>query len=301
MKKYSFQIIPPHTGKIKQLRLDSKKLRVILVCIALLILINFVALGFNIFFTSRAINRASVTNENQELRTQLALSELRADSLSLMLNNLSDLNRQLRHIADLPPVAETEYSYGIGGPELDYHDPSEPAIFRKSRAINEKLDSLILAAKTENEYLAETREKIEENKDILGHTPSIWPMHGYISSGFGKRLDPFTGIWKMHEGIDICAAKGTPVRATADGRVRFAGWYHGYGKTIKLNHTYYNTRYAHLDEIKVRPGQKVKRGDIIGTCGRSGYTTGVHLHYEVRVSGKPVDPKKYLYPDVVVD
>ncbi|MCK5832201.1 M23 family metallopeptidase [bacterium] len=227
--------------------------------------------------------------------------EHRADSLEILFGNLREINSKVREVADLPPIDESNFSYGIGGPELAYLDPDQPIILARAKEIDRKLDSLIVAAQTENKAILETQEHFTKRKSLFDRTPSIWPMKGYVSSGFGKRLDPFTGIWKQHEGIDICARKGTPVRATADGKVRFTGWYHGYGKMVRVNHTYYETRYAHLSEIKVRPGQSVKRGDIIGTCGNSGNTTGVHLHYEVRISGKATDPKKYISPAVVED
>ncbi len=300
MNKYSFQIIPPHSGKVRQLRVDNRRLKWILAGVAAFVVINIAVLGLNIFLSFNTGNHFGMANVNSELSKRLDYTSVLTDSLERLLAQQSELSRQVRDIADLPPIPEDMFAYGIGGPQLPF-DPDEPLIIAKAREIDQKLDSLILAAGIENKALIEVHDKFESNKKRFAHTPSIWPMRGYVSSGFGPRLDPFTGIWKMHEGIDICARKGTPVLATADGRVKFAGWHHGYGKTVKVDHIYYQTRYGHLNEINVKPGQRIKRGDIIGTCGNSGYSTGVHLHHEVRVSGKPVDPKQYLYPDVVVD
>ncbi len=300
MDKYNFQIVPPHSGSVKRFSLTDKRLKWFLGAFGLFLLINFLVFGFNIFMWSKHSNASASRTENEKLAAQLGRISVLVDSLDRTLTQYTHLSREVREFADLPPVSAKDLAYGIGGPQLPF-DKEESFLMAKSRDITYRLDSLIHAAETEREAITEARGIFEKNKKRFAHTPSIRPMRGYISSGFGKRLDPFTGIWKMHEGIDICAPKGTPVYATADGRVRFAGWYHGYGKTIKLDHIYYETRYGHLDEIKVRPGQKVKRGDVIATCGSTGYTTGVHLHYEVRVSGNAVDPKRYLYPDVVVN
>lgn len=300
MDKYNFQIIPPHSGNVKRLSVSDKRLRWILGGVGVFLILNLLIFGFNIFLWFKTSDDKSSKATNEILAKQIEQTEYLIDSLENKLAKYSDYSREVRDYADLPPIPEEKLSYGVGGPQLPFEE-NPSLLMAKSRSITYRLDSLIKAAEIEHKALIETKEEFAKNKKRFAHTPSIRPMRGYISSGFGKRLDPFTGIWKMHEGIDICAPKGTPVYATADGRVRFAGWYHGYGKTVKIDHIYYETRYGHLDDIKVKSGQKVKRGDIIGTCGSTGYTTGVHLHYEVRVSNNAVDPKRYLYPDVVVD
>ncbi|HHS50426.1 MAG TPA: M23 family metallopeptidase [candidate division Zixibacteria bacterium] len=301
MGKYSFQIIPPHSGKVRQLRVEGSRLKWVLFGLGALVLINAFILGFNLFYVGKVAENRTAGETNEQLSASLDAMSRRADSLATIICDLREMSTLVRDKADLPPIDPAQYAYGIGGPELDFLDPNKPIILARARDIDRKLDSLILSAKTERKALEEAREHFEKKRHVLAHTPSIWPLRGYVSSGFGRRLDPFTGIWKMHEGIDICARRGTPVRASADGTIRFAGWYHGYGKMVRINHTYYETRYGHLDDIKVRPGQKVKRGDIIGTVGNTGNATGVHLHYEVRVSGRPVDPRQYISPEVVVD
>ena len=129
----------------------------------------------------------------------------------------------------------------------------------------------------------------------LSALPTIWPVHGRISSHFGKRPCPFPGKPRFHQGVDIAADKGEPVSAAAEGNVVSCGWYGGYGKSITLNHgSGYVTRYAHLKKIYVRAGQPVKKGEKIGTVGSTGRSTGPHLHYEVRFQGNPVDPERFL-------
>ncbi len=126
--------------------------------------------------------------------------------------------------------------------------------------------------------------------------PYGFPLKGVITSKFGYRPDPFTGILKFHTGIDIKATYKQPVRATADGVVVFSGWKRGYGKVVIIRHKNgYETWYAHLAYKRVGKNQPVKAGQIIGYAGKTGRTTGVHLHYEIRKNGKPVNPLRYIY------
>lgn len=116
-----------------------------------------------------------------------------------------------------------------------------------------------------------------------------------FTSGFGYRKDPFNGRSALHTGIDFSARRGSSIFATAEGRVAYAGWRRGYGKVVEIEHAFgYETVYAHLSEIRVKVGQRVSRGDRIGDMGSTGRSTGTHLHYEVRVDGKPVNPLKYI-------
>jgi len=129
----------------------------------------------------------------------------------------------------------------------------------------------------------------------LADAPSIWPVQGRIGSSFGGREDPINGEGAFHSGIDIDAATGTPVHATADGMVTGANMGAGYGKQIVLNHGHdVMTIYGHLSAIAVLPGQRVSRGQVIGYVGQTGRATGPHLHYEVRVHSVPVNPHKYM-------
>jgi len=125
--------------------------------------------------------------------------------------------------------------------------------------------------------------------------PSIWPVEGRLMGGYGERTDPFSGEGAMHTGVDISAPTGTPVRAAADGIVKFVGWSSGYGQLIVISHGGgYETYYAHLSRFGVVEGQEVRRGDQIGNVGSTGRVTAPHLHYEVRIGGNPVNPHPYL-------
>jgi murein DD-endopeptidase MepM/ murein hydrolase activator NlpD len=125
--------------------------------------------------------------------------------------------------------------------------------------------------------------------------PSLWPVNGILRSSFGGRSDPFSGEGAFHTGIDLQAARGTPVHVTADGVVESAGWSTGYGKLIIVDHgNGIDTYYAHLSHFLVVPGQEVRRGQVIALSGGTGRVTGPHIHYEVRLHGTPVNPYKYM-------
>jgi murein DD-endopeptidase MepM/ murein hydrolase activator NlpD len=129
----------------------------------------------------------------------------------------------------------------------------------------------------------------------VSSTPSIWPTKGWLSSGFGYRISPFTGLREFHKGLDISNREGTKVIATADGVVTFAGKNGLFGDMIKIDHGHgIMTRYGHLEKMLIKRGDVVKRGDVIGLMGNTGRSTGPHLHYEVFLNGLPVNPKKYI-------
>jgi murein DD-endopeptidase MepM/ murein hydrolase activator NlpD len=125
--------------------------------------------------------------------------------------------------------------------------------------------------------------------------PSLWPVIGPITASFGERQDPFTGEPAFHPGVDIGAPYGTPVLATANGVVVYAGWEEGYGRLVVIDHGFgISTYYAHLSSFDTQVGTQVDRGQVIGYVGDSGRSTGPHLHYEVRINNTPVNPWRYL-------
>lgn len=139
---------------------------------------------------------------------------------------------------------------------------------------------------------------IKLQKDLYRSTPLIWPCEGRVVSPFGYRIHPLYKIEHFHTGIDIANEYGTPIKATADGVVKFAGWQQGYGKAVVVQHEFgYSTIYGHLSSIKVKQGQKVFRGEIIGLMGDTGTTTGPHLHYEVWRENKLCNPIRFVNPE----
>jgi murein DD-endopeptidase MepM/ murein hydrolase activator NlpD len=136
---------------------------------------------------------------------------------------------------------------------------------------------------------------VERQQALAVATPSMWPVVGWLSSTFGSRSDPFTGAPEYHPGLDISADYGAPVRATADGTIDSAGWSGNYGNAVVIKHGFgISTRYGHLSRVAVRNGQEVHRGDLIGYVGATGRATSSHLHYEILLNGRPVDPLRML-------
>lgn len=138
-------------------------------------------------------------------------------------------------------------------------------------------------------------DNLSERRDLLDHTPSIYPAYGWVSSHFGYRNDPFTGKVTLHKGLDVAGPIGTPVFAPAAGVVSYVGYEPGYGKIVSIDHGFgVVTRFAHNSKIFVKVGQNVTRRDKISAIGNTGRSSGPHVHYEVRVNGIPVDPKNYV-------
>src|SRR5262245_23342384 len=139
------------------------------------------------------------------------------------------------------------------------------------------------------------RHDVERREALASATPSIWPTHGGLTGFFGGRSDPFTGEPAYHQGIDISTEKGQPVFATADGKVESAGYSGDYGNLVVVKHAFgLATRFGHLSAFGVVPGQNVKRGDVIGYVGSTGRSTGAHLHYEILVNGRLINPLQLL-------
>ncbi|MGQ0732993.1 MAG: M23 family metallopeptidase, partial [Acidobacteriota bacterium] len=139
--------------------------------------------------------------------------------------------------------------------------------------------------------LTSVRSDVERRNALAAATPSIWPAHGWLSSRVGNRQDPIDGGKDFHQGLDISADRGSPVYATADGTVKQAAREGGYGNLVIVDHGYgLETRYGHLAKYLVKAGDVVARGDVIGQVGSTGRSTGAHLHYEVRVNGRLLNP-----------
>jgi len=162
--------------------------------------------------------------------------------------------------------------------------------------MNLKVDELAEFAVNLEERVNEVYEANEDRVSFWSSTPSLWPVHGWITSNFGFRFSPWGDGVKMHKGIDIASPVGTPVYAPSDGTVVFAGYKGGYGNAVVIDHGYgISTLYGHNSELFVKEGDHVERGSRISAVGSTGSSTGPHLHYEVHVDGIPTDPMKYIF------
>jgi murein DD-endopeptidase MepM/ murein hydrolase activator NlpD len=189
--------------------------------------------------------------------------------------------------------------WGSTAPTVNAFLTGEAAqVLSSSQSLIEKLSREVKLQQASYEEIAK---RVQYNKTFFEHLPAIKPMAGpYSINGFGMRVHPVLRVYRMHEGIDIISDVGTNVYAAGDGIVRFAGrTAGGYGLVIELSHGYgYSTLYAHLDKVLVRPGQSVRRGELIAKSGRSGLVSGPHLHYEVRRDGRKQNPVDYFFDDV---
>lgn len=157
-------------------------------------------------------------------------------------------------------------------------------------------DQVLKSTIERNKKLKQIKQFVKSRNKIFRHTPTLWPTEGWLSSPYGYRKDPMGGKGKsFHDGIDIAAWHGNPVRSTADGKVVFSGQKSGYGHVVKIKHEYgYKTLYGHLSERLVSVGDNVEKGTAVGRVGNTGHSTGSHVHYEVLVNGDQINPWPYL-------
>lgn len=207
---------------------------------------------------------------------------------------------------EVPPLPASTRDAGFGGNAgSPGFNGTEFSSFL--RELDEELNSLSKKLNIQSRSYAEIMELIKVKEKRLAARPAIQPVSikdlTRFGSAFGMRLHPILQVNKMHEGIDLTAPRGTPVYATADGTVSFAAFTTGgYGNKIIINHGYgYQTLYGHLFKIQVAPGDMVKRGDVIGTVGSTGLSTTPHLHYEVIVNNRKVNPIHYYANDLSAD
>jgi murein DD-endopeptidase MepM/ murein hydrolase activator NlpD len=241
----------------------------------------------------------------------LAVGVVRAELVSLRLSNESlQVENEGYRTSTLELVGEVAALQGAIG-ELDTNARLDPVTAKASsrlptvvrtRAIGggsttalpspeETLGQLAEALDSVAERLTLVRQTVENQRALAQATPMLWPVTGWLSSSFGSRKDPFTGAPDFHPGVDISALKGTPVFATADGTVRSAGFNGAYGNAVMLDHGFgIATRFGHLSGFAIAAGQQVRRGDVIGYVGSTGRATSSHLHYEILLNGRVVNP-----------
>lgn len=306
-KNLTFMVIPSEGKQVWSLRIP----RVFLYAGAsALIAFSVVLIAGTVLVLGSAEKRlecANLTRENMLLKERLQSLEDTIEGLTASVEENSELLGRARVMANIDGVEDDYEQIGIGGPVFPDADPlarysTETATL--ALEAEKRLDELEAQCELQQASFIEILGRLEEQETKWAHTPSICPVpNSWTSSGFGKRNDPFTGIPTMHLGLDFSAPLGTPVHATADGVVTWAGWQPEFGRIVDINHgDGMVTRYAHNNKIMVKRGQKVKRGQIISAVGRSGRATAPHLHYEIRVNGTPVNPWRYiLSADLVVD
>jgi murein DD-endopeptidase MepM/ murein hydrolase activator NlpD len=247
---------------------------------------------------------AHLQDENSRLAQEIGELHGRLSTLSDTLTRISQRDARIRVLANLEPIDPQVQAAGIGGPTLAARPGllnAGPAV-RRSEEIRVDLNALIRRANLLASSFEEAKDSLASHSQQLAATPSIMPTQGWLTSAFSSmREHPILHIARPHEGIDVTAPMGSPIEAPAAGVVTDAGWESGYGNTVTIDHGYgVTTKFAHASKLLVKTGQRVQRGQRIALVGNTGLATGPHLHYEVHVNGRPVDPLKYVLPDRVV-
>lgn len=285
-------------------RKDNKRLnlhlRIEFIILAALVLCVFlVVLIYNLtIFTSHNIDQRRLerlNRENKIVRREITKIEEEFSKITLIMDSIKQYDKRLRTFASLEPIDDDVRNMGIGGQSSDYDEELSKNVRVDLAQLSDALDELLARSKLQKQSFSELLSHVEEKKYLRKHTPSIIPVQGWFISGYGYRIDPFTGQIKMHEGLDIAAPPGTPIIAPADGVVKSVSKNKGFGLMLVIDHGYgYTTLYAHCQRTKVARGTRVKRGDVIAYVGNTGKSTGPHLHYEVHVAHVPRNPIDYI-------
>jgi murein DD-endopeptidase MepM/ murein hydrolase activator NlpD len=332
-KRWTIVIIPPENGATRTFSVSSRARRIAggtATGVALLIVT-----AFGILFTPYATPGARrLAAENERLTGELAQIDKQIKSLSDTLTIISQRDLQIRVFAGMPidsssanaasaagtaiaatPLADSALLPATGadrvlasiGSKLSFFTGGKalpkPFLGRLSFGRSPEIDGMIARATALSASFRAVSDTLTLNFERLANTPSILPTPGWLSSHYTQsRFHPILHESRAHEGIDVSAPMGSPIVAPASGIVKSVGREAGYGNTFEIDHgNGIVTRFAHCSRIVVREGARVTRGQVVATVGNTGLSTGPHLHYEVHVNGKPVDPLKYILPDKVVE
>jgi murein DD-endopeptidase MepM/ murein hydrolase activator NlpD len=259
-------------ARIRRIRVHKRTLK-------LLTLFCIVGLGaalYGFYGLTQQATHWRIERENRRLRAENERQRMQLNNLNQRIEAVEDKARGLVERSGVEGESKQVETRGAGGPEVLF-------------------DNLV-AVEFKTDYLERELKSYEELLKKRATVPSIWPVGGELTDGFGGRRNPFGG-WgsEFHTGQDIATLWGTPVVAAAQGIVIFAGWQNGYGQIVIIDHgNGLTTRYGHLSGIDVEVGQQLARGEQLGRVGSTGRSTGPHLHYEVRINDEPVNPLQYL-------
>ncbi len=242
--------------------------------------------------------------ENEKLQLRFQEMNVQIGDLQLQMQELEKRDNDVyRAIFEAKPIPDSARGKSI-------EKKKDSAIIERMneieivRSIEKSISSISNRIKMQNKSFNEINNLLKNKEQLLASTPAIQPVSNKnldrIASGFGYRIDPIYKTVKLHAGLDFTANSGTPIYATANGTIETAGYHEGgYGNHVVINHGYgYETLYGHMSKIKVRVGQKIKRGEVIGYVGNSGKSTGPHCHYEVHKNGNKIDPIYFFYNDL---
>jgi murein DD-endopeptidase MepM/ murein hydrolase activator NlpD len=284
-KNFSVILVPQGGSRVRRWTLSSRFFYGIA---ATWVLVTAIAVLFVCAYFQERVDHQellSLRQENTQQRQELQRVAGSLDGLTSELTSLAASEARIRQLSSFDAEPE-ELPVAIGGL------PPEELVVDD---LQQRIDGLHDALELRRQRQEMVHNLLNDQVSISRATPKGWPMHGWLTSYFGMRTSPITGRRVIHEGIDIAANIGTPIYATADGVVSSVVYSPSYGKLVKIDHGYgYRSIFAHTSQILVKPGQRVERGDLIAKVGNTGRSTGPHLHYELRLDGVPIDPRKTL-------
>lgn len=296
------------TETCKYERVRTRKSDVVLNALGFVSLTVMLAVALLILYDNYFESPKELILKNEVKELEFYYDKLNKDveQLSQILDNIEQRDDNIyRVVLGAEPIEKSVRDAGIGGADR-YADIRDRDIGHTDLvvALHEKVDKLRRKLYIESKSQDEVVQLAEKKEKLYASIPAIQPVSNKqliaLASGFGLRIHPVYKVKKMHNGIDFAASIGTPVYATADGTVtNVSVRFSGYGKMVEIDHGFgYRTRYAHMHGFAVKKGQQVKRGDLIGYVGDTGLSTAPHLHYEVFINDRRVDPVHYFFNDL---
>ncbi len=304
-KKISFYILNNTGSPVKHLTISGTLFHCIGLCIAVFVIL-FAFMAYDYFDLKMSLSTIQELEKNisvqaDEIASQRMQVQQFANEINALKSNLVALNnfeKKIRVIARIEKTDDQDSLFGIGGSIPEDIDSQVPLTKKHNslmREMHAQARQLEVASTNQKEGFETLLQHLEDQRDLLSSTPAVRPTKGWITSSFGYRTSPFTGLREFHKGYDIANKSGTPVIATADGVVSFIGTKGLLGNLINIDHGHgMVTQYAHIQKALKKRGETVKRGDTIALMGNSGRSTGPHLHYAVFLNGIPVNPVKYI-------
>jgi len=273
--RYDLLIIPSDTSRVKRFSISRRAVFGGASTMALLVLFVLFSTFHLSQYEALSLKYMMAKSENDRLKDENDLYHNSIDKLKGQMSYIQDRSKEVARQAKMETQSDIDSQVGVGGPET--------------------VDKLSKAADQLEHQVMVIGDRLRAEQLRLATIPSGLPVLGYQTAGFGIRRNPFgEGGSEFHEGMDIAVEFGTPVSATADGVVFWAGPYSGYGNMVAIYHANgITSRYGHLSRVSVQPGQRIKRGEQIGYAGSTGRSTGPHVHYELRINDQPVDPMGY--------
>lgn len=326
---YTVVVFRGSSSKPLRFSFPRKFIRKLLILLAMFVVADLLVVSHYVIRTGEVWQLSAFRAEAMSAREQTAAFSSAIDDLKRRISAMNEVNQRLRVMLGIEPAKQPgDLANGRGGEEvpmsdtknglgnapagtgMDSRQPSAESndVTRLdtgitadnaeiiAQEVREKIQALANAASHQEQALQELSEAAEQRSTQWSSTPSIWPVRGWVTSGFGPRVSPFTEKPAWHDGLDIGATPNAPVQAPAQGRIISVGFDPKMGNNVKIDHGYgIETVYGHLAKALVKEGQRVKRGDVVALVGSTGLSTGPHLHYMVKKNGQALDPTKYIF------